>query len=108
MAPALRVPHERLVSGVVVAASVYISTFMLVMGCGRVVGDGECVGSIVPVAGICVCVVSNAAVTAVRIMATAASAASGSMIFLLNFIGYTQTRSVYYILINNIGVKLRK
>jgi hypothetical protein len=82
VAPGLSVPHERLDSGVVAAASVYISTFMLVTGCGTSVGAGEGVDSIVPVAGNCVCVLSNAAVTAVRIIATTASTTSGNMSFL--------------------------
>jgi hypothetical protein len=85
VAPGFRVPHERLVSGVVAAASTYMSTFMLVTGCGEVVGADEEVGSIVPVAENPVCTVSNAAVTAVKTIATTTNATSGNTSLLLKF-----------------------
>lgn len=80
-----------------------MSTFMLVTVWGAVVLVGAGVGWIVPSDGTIACVFSNAAVTAVRIMATAANAMSGSKSFLLKFsLLSLKTRNVYYVLINNI------
>lgn len=80
-----------------------MSTFMLVTGCGALVLVGCGVGWMVPSDGNMACVFSNAAVTAVRIMATAASAISGSISLVLNFSFLSlKTRGDYYVLINNI------
>jgi hypothetical protein len=84
----LRLPHCRLVSFVVAAASVYMSTFMLLTGGFVLVGWGDGVGTMVPSEVNWAFVLSNAAVTAVSMMATAASAMSGIKSFLLKFVCY--------------------
>jgi hypothetical protein len=69
---------------------------MLVTGCGWPVLVGAGVGWIVPSEGSTVCVFRSAAVTAVKMMATATSAISGSKSFLLKF-SYLSLKDELYI-----------